>query len=144
MMPSVIYEILAADSSLAGLMGTSAPINGRIFELQSLDARPKVDQGFFIVIDFQETTMGTPYRFGPQIMQIWVHTSMDTPDYGTITRILNRIDELIMPLEQATGDDGVRLTQIQKHGRSRNTEDPGWQTATRNGLYGVLYDEAHV
>lgn len=142
MRPSIIHETLTADSPLAGLMGTTAPIQNRIYELQSLDARPQVGSGFFIVIDMQETTMGTPDRFGPQIMQIWVHTSVDSPDYGAITDILNRIDKLIMPLELVTGNDGIRLTQIQRHGRSQNTIDPGWKTATRNGLYGVLYNES--
>lgn len=145
MRPSIIYETLTTDDTLAGLLGTTAPIpeRTRVFELQSCDERPLVNDGYFIIIDMQETTMGTPHRFGPQIMQIWVHTPLETgADYGQITDILNQIDRLIMPLEQAIGNDGIRLTLIKKHGRSRNTEDPGWKTATRNGLYGVLYDEA--
>jgi hypothetical protein len=146
MMPSVIYETLAGDSLLAGLLGWDGPIpipeKTRIFELQSCDERPLVDNGFFIIIDFQETPM-IRRRFGPQIMQVWVHTPMEAgADYGTITKILNRIDKLIMPLELVIGNDGVRLTLVEQHGRSENTIDPGWKTATRNGLYGVLYDEA--
>lgn len=145
MMPSIIYEVLAADAPLAGLLGTTAPIaeNTFIYELQSCDSRPQVGDGkYFIVIDFQETTM-IRRRFGPQIVQVWVHTPMATgADYGHINKILNRIDQLIMPLQLITGTDGVRLTLIEQHGRSRNTIDPGWQTATRNALYGVLYDEA--
>lgn len=149
MMPSVIYETLAADATLAVLLGWDGPVpmpeKTRIFELQSCDSRPLVNDGFFIIIDMQETPMDTPFRFGPQIMQVWVHKPIENgADYGAITRILNRIDQLIVPLEQATGNDGVRLTLVKQHGRSENTEDPGWQTATRNGLYGVLYAEASV
>lgn len=149
MMPSIIYETLANDATLAGLLGYSGPLpipdGTRILEVQSVDERPNINAGYFIAIDFQETPMANRHRFGPQIMQIWVHTPLDWGrDYGAITRILNRIDQLIMPLELATGNDGVRLTLIEKHGRSMNTEDPGWVTATRNGLYGVLYDEASV
>lgn len=145
-MPSIIYETLVADSALAGLLGTTAPIgdNTFIFELQSCDERPQVADGkYFVIIDMQETPMANKYRFAPQIMQIWIHTPIITgADYGQINKILNRIDELIKPLELVTGTDGIRLTLVELHGRSRNTEDPGWQTATRNALYGVLYDEA--
>jgi hypothetical protein len=146
MMPSIIYETLANDDRLAGLLGTTAPIaeNTFIYELESCDERPAVADGkYFIIIAMKETTMGNRHRFGPQIMEIWVHTPMASgPDYGQINRILNRVDQLIMPLELIRGTDDVRLTLIEQHGRSTNTIDPGWGTATRNALYGVLYDEA--
>ena len=142
MMPSIIYETLENDLSLAGLLGTTVPIQKRIFELQSCDERPKVNNGYFIIIDMQDTPVRYR-RFGPQNMQIWVHTPMMAgADYGMINKILNRIDNILIPLELVKGNDGVRLTLIEKRGRSKNLEDPGWKTATRNASYGVLYDEA--
>jgi len=147
MQPSIIYETLANDDLLAGLLGTTAPIqpNTRIFELQSLNERPNVDNGYFIILDFQESDQLNRHRLGPRILQIWVHTPLEWgADYDHIVRIQNQIDRLIMPLELIAGNDGVRLTLIEKHGRSRNTTDPGWKTATRNALYGVLYDESSI
>lgn len=147
MQPSIIYETLVNDSVLAGLLGTTSPIEPgtRVFELQSLNERPDVADGYFIVIDMQGSDQLNPYRLGPRMMQIWVHSPIEWgADYDHIVRIQNQIDRLIMPLEQAIGNDGVRLTLIKKHGRSKNTEDPGWRTATRNALYGVLHDEANI
>jgi hypothetical protein len=137
MMPSIIYETLANDATLAGLMGPGQ----RVFELQSIDERP-INDKYFVVIDFQETQTTLQQHLGPRTMQIWVHGIFDGGrDYGPITTILNRIDELLLPLENATGIDGIRLTLIQRHARSRNTIDPGWKTTTRNAIYSVLYDE---
>lgn len=138
MMPSIIYETLVADTALAGLLGDG----DRIFELQSVDERP-INTGYFIIVDFQETTMGLPSRLGEQIMSIWVHTPLDNDrEYNTINAILNRIDALLLPMTNVTGDDGIRLTTVRLHARSRNTYDPGWDTTTRNGLYGVLFDQS--
>src|ERR1700747_2214589 len=124
MMPSAIYETLANDTTLAGLLGTG----NRIFELQSVDERP-VDSGYFIIIDFQETTVG--FQDGAnvvtdeQVMQIWVHTPLDVErEYNTINRILNRIDALLLPIEQVIGGDGIRVSTVRLHSRSRNTFDP--------------------
>lgn len=143
MVPSVIYETLAADSTLAGLIGTFKG-GPAIIELQSVDERP-VHDAHFIIIDFQESTIAFKNVFGPQVMQVWVHVPLDIDrDYSQITKILNQVNRLILPLEQAVGSDGVRVTQVEAHGRSRNTIDPGWATATRNALYGVLYDESSL
>jgi hypothetical protein len=140
MMPSAIYEILANDSTLQTLLGPTVP-NGRIYELQSVDQRP-VDTGYFVIIDMQETQTQLQQHLGPRTMQIWVHTPLDnTRDYGHINTILNRIDDLLLPVDQVTGNDGIRLAQVFRHARSRNTIDPGWKTATRNALYSVLSDE---
>lgn len=142
MMPSVIYEKLVSDLPLAGMIGS---VNGvpAIFELQSVDERPVHDK-HFVVIDLQESRQALGgATFGPQVMQIWVHISSDVSrDFGEITKILNRIDSVILPLVHEVGTDGVRVTQVDRQGRSRNTIDPGWGTATRNALYGVLYDES--
>jgi hypothetical protein len=147
MQPSVIYERLAANEALAGLIGTTSPIadNTRIYELQSLKERPKnVDTGYFIIIDMQESDIQYG-RATPRMMQIWVHGLLEwSPDYGKIVQIQNQIDRVILPLVHQTGTDGIRLTQIRAEGRSRNLTDPGWKTATRNALYGVLYDEFNI
>lgn len=142
MMPSIIYETLAADSTLTAMLST---YNGEpaIIELQSVDERPVAD-GYFIIIDMQETyaAFGGAH-LGPRTMQIWVHNPLDdNRDYGYITKILNRIDVLLLPIINQTGEDGCRCSQVFRHGRSRNTYDPAWKTTTRNALYAVAYDES--
>lgn len=141
MMPSIIYETLAADSTLTAMLAT---FNGEpaIIELQSVDERPVAD-GYFIIIDMQETYVAFQSHMGPRTMQIWVHNALDdNRDYRYITKILNRIDELLLPIVNLTGEDGCRCSQVFRHGRSRNTFDPAWKTTTRNALYTVAYDES--
>lgn len=139
MMPSIIAELLENDSDLSALLGNGASV----FELQSVDERPKQD-GYFIIIDMQEGDyVPFPGHIGPRTMQIWVHNPLDNDrDYRPINRILNRIDDLILPIENQIGTDGVRCTSITQHSRSRNTYDPAWKTTTRAALYTVAYDES--
>lgn len=146
MIPIVIYEKLADDETLQDY-----GVNGdRIFELQSLDERP-FDNGYFIVINWQESTvysqtytgMGNGIPKAPRVMMVWVHTPKDqTRDYRQIDRILNRIDDLLLPMEHQTGSDNIRVTCIARQGRSGNLIDDGWKTIARNATYGVLYDES--
>ena len=139
MMPSVIYELLAADKQLNDL-GIS---EDRIIESQSVDARPFND-GYFITISFEELTMSTVTVIarGPRTVTIAVHHSWDIDrDYRPIDKILNRIDQLLLPIEQAIGTDGVRVSKVMRQGRSANMADEGWKTITRTATYGVLYDE---
>ena len=141
MMPSIIYETLAADSTLAAMLAT---FNGgpAIIELQSVDERPVAD-GYFIIIDMQETYTVLGQHLGPRTMQLWVHNPLDdSRDYGQITKILNQIDSLLLPIINLTGEDGIPCSQVFRHGRSRNTYDPAWKTTTRNALYTVAYDES--
>ena len=59
-------------------------------------------------------------------------------------RILNRVDSVLLGLEQVTGKDGIRVTRIRLSGRSRNLSDPGWRTTTWFATYSILYDETAV
>lgn len=142
MLPTIVYETLAADDDLQDLGVTE----DRIFERQSLDERP-YDDGYTVVINWQESTMYSQtysnLARAPRVMTLWVHTPKDkTRDYRTIDQILNRIDILLLGIEQRTGTDGMRVTCIAKQGRSGNLIDDGWKTITRNATYGVLYDES--
>jgi hypothetical protein len=147
MLPVAVYEKLANDNYLQ----TQCGINGsRIFELQSIDERP-VDDGFFIVINWQESTIYSQTYTGmrngitkaPRVMMVWVHSPKDTGrNYRPIDKILNRIDELLLPIEHEIGSDGIRVSCVAKQGRSGNLIDDGWKTIARNATYGVLYDES--
>lgn len=76
-------------------------------------------------------------------MTVWVHHPMEKDrDYSAIDAILNRVESLLLNMEQVTGEDKARITCIIKQGRSRNLVDPAWKTITRNATYGVLYDES--
>lgn len=137
MIPSAIFEALDGDSILESYDISS----NRIFELQSLDDRP-VKDGYFVVINFEESTVLGPLKKGPRIMTIWVHHPMEKDrDYAPVDAILNRIEGILLGLEQTTGSDNVRVTCIMKQGRSRNLIDPAWKTIARSATYGVLYDE---
>jgi hypothetical protein len=147
MMPSIVFEAIAGDSVMnsLGIDGT------RIFELQSIenDERP-FNTGYALVVDWQESTLYSQTYAGlangipkaPRVMQVWVHVLWDeSREYRPLDRILNRVDDILLPMEQAIGTDGVRVTVIRPAGRSRNLTDPAWKTITRNATYGVLYDE---
>lgn len=145
MLPMAIYESLVEDEELNELGITE----GRILEMQSVDERP-FDSGYFLIINWQESTVYSQTYTGmangipkaPRVMMVWVHTPMDkTRDYRLTDRILNRIDDILLPVEHKTGSDGMRVTCIAKQGRSGNLIDDGWKTITRNATYGVLYDE---
>jgi len=138
MMPNKIAQTLAGDTILAAL-GITAD---RIRESQSWDERPK--DGYFLSINFEEMVFsGAPgVSKGPRICTIAVHHPWDIDrDFFTLTSILNRVDELLLPLEDVAGSDGLRITMIRRQGRSGNLTDEGWKTITRTATYGVLYDE---
>lgn len=142
MLPMVVYETLSGDEDLEDLGIT----NGRILELQSVDERP-YDEGYFVILNWQESTtfLQTAIKKAPRILTVWVHTPKDTTrDYRIVDRILNRIDNLLLNIEQQTGSDSTRVTCVMKQGRSGNLIDDGWKTIARNATYGVLYDEYAV
>lgn len=138
MMPNVIVQTLAGDTILAAL-GVTAD---RIRESQSWDERP--NDGYFLSINFEEMTFSgiSAISKGPRICTVAVHHPWDADrDFYTLTSILNRVDELLLPLESVAGSDGLRVTVIRRQGRSGNLTDEGWKTITRTATYGVLYDE---
>jgi hypothetical protein len=138
MMPNLISQTLAADTILHSL---GIPPE-RIRESQSWDTRPQ--DGYFLSINFEEMLFSrtTAIQKGPRTMAIAVHHPWDIDrDYYTLTSILNRVDELLLPLGSVAGSDGLRVTEIRRQGRSGNLTDEGWKTITRYATYGVLYDE---
>lgn len=139
MMPSIIFETLSASSDLSNL-GVD---DSRILESQSVDERPFGD-GYFITISFEEIVMSGVSKLakGPRVCTIAVHHPWDEDrDFLPINSILNKIDELLLPLEDVAGSDGIRVTSIRRQGRSSNLVDEGWKTITRTSTYGVLYNE---
>lgn len=136
MQPSLIYELLASDSPLAGLGVT------KILESQSIDTRP--DDDYFVTIRMEEPAAGPAQVLGPRAMTIAVHHPWDQGrDYSPITKILNRIDKLLLLVEQQVGLDGIRVAQVRRGSpqRSGNMTDEAWKTVTRWGNYRVSYDE---
>lgn len=148
MMPILVYEALANDSVLNGL-----GIDGsRIYEMQSInrDGRPNADT-YFLVVEFQESTIYSQTYTGmrngipraPRVMEIACHISWNVDrEYNMINRILNAVDDALLPVEQQVGSDNIRVTCIRPSGRSRNLQDDGWETTTRHATYGILYDES--
>lgn len=138
MRPSLLFEVLVDDAELQSLGITS----GRIKESQSIDSRPFAD-GYFVTINMEESTIANAaIARGPRNCTFAVHHSADIDrDYGPITDILNRIDRLVLSIEDDTGSDGVRVSVVRRGGRSGNLLDEGWNTITRTATYGVLYNE---
>lgn len=139
MMPNLIYQKLDDDAQLRTLLGGT----GRIIESQSVDERPFSD-GYFLSINFEEILFSgiTAIAKGPRSTTIAVHHPEEIDrDYNTLTSILNRVDELLLPIEDESGTDGLRVTEIKRRSRSGNMTDEGWKTITRWSTYGVLYDE---
>lgn len=147
MIPIGIYETLANDDTLndIGIDGS------RIFELQSVDERPAND-GVFVILNWQESSSlsflfsgVSPMPKTPRVLTVWVHIPMDkSRDFTQIDKALNRIDELLLAIEQQSGSDNIRVTCVTKQGRSGNLIDDGWKTIARNATYRVLYDEYAV
>ncbi|PJK21012.1 hypothetical protein [Mycolicibacterium goodii] len=138
MMPIAAFEAITTDTTLNAL-GITADT---VLERQSIngDERPAVES-YFVVVDFQEQSIIGAINRGPRVLDIAVHIDATlTRDYG-ITRILNAIDSMLLPIEQITGSDGIRVTGIRPMGRARNLIDTGWNTTTRAAQYSMLYDE---
>ena len=141
MMPNIIYRTLAEDEQLELLLGGP----NRIREAQDITERVAQD-GFWVSISFDETIISMPSAIsrGPRTVTIAVHRPEELGrDYDSITSILNRIDELILPLEDIAGTDGIRVASIRRapNARSGNLVDEGYRTATRWAAYGVLHQE---
>lgn len=138
MRPSALQELLVGDSILESL----GIVEDRIMEAQSVDERWK-NTGRFLTFNLREPSFSTISAIskGPRTLEVNVHQIDDDRDYTAIDKILNRIDEIYLPIEDFKGTDGVRVSQVRRGGRSGNDVDEAWHTITRQGTYRVSYDE---
>lgn len=120
-------------------------LSGRAYESQSLDTRPHAD-GYFFTINMEESTIAnSAISRGPRTVTVAVHHNAEIDrDYGPITRLLNLVDLAFQQIDDDSGSDGVRVSQVKRQGRSGNLLDEGWNTITRTATYGVLYNEYAV
>ena len=142
MMPNLIPQLLNADSQLLTLLGSGT----RIAESHTwgIPQLPRPTDGYWLSITFEEMSMSTVTSIakGPRNITVAVHHPWEIDrDFDTLTSILNRVDEILLPIEQQKGTDGIRVSSVARRGRSRHGEDEGWQTITQSTTYGVLYDE---
>lgn len=130
MNPSLLWEKL------------NVVLPGRIYESQSLDSRPH-DDGYFITVNMEESTISNrAIARGPRTVTIAVHHNAEIDrDYAPITMLLNLVDKALLPIDDEIGEDGVRVSQVKRGGRSGNLLDEGWNTITRTATYGVSYNE---
>lgn len=139
MRPILLHEILANSTMLNGIGITDE----RIKESQSIESRPFED-GHFVTISGDEVLFSnvTSLARGPRTFTVAVHINKEkSRDYGTIDYILGIITGIYKSIENVSGSDGVRVTQVRPTGRSGNQIDEGWQTITRSATFGVLYDD---
>lgn len=142
MMPNLIPQLLNADSQLTTLLGSGT----RIAESHTWGTKelPRPTDGYWLSVTYEEMSMSpvSSIAKGPRNITIAVHHPWEIDrDFDTLTSILNRVVEILIPVEQQSGTDGIRVTEIKRRGRSRHYEDEGWQTITMSQTFGVLYDE---
>lgn len=133
-MSGAVFQALEQDSSLTALLGTG----DRIFPDYSMETAPR--EGLFLILRWgaQNVTLPGGGR-GPQSLTVWAHQPRENgSDYTRIRTILRRVQEVLEGLGEASGDDGLAVTDIKFQGDSGNLMDPGFQTITRNSTYRVL------
>lgn len=136
MRPALIYDLISTDATLAGYGVTD------VVESQSIDERPN-DANYFVTIRIaEEVFTQVPVPHGPYTMIITVHKSWDqSRDYAPINRILRRVEQLLLPIENLVGTDGVRVAQVRRRGWSENQTDEGYKTIKRWATFAVSHDE---
>lgn len=77
---------------------------------------------------------------GKQLLTVWAHDK--TKDYTRITKILDRIKEILESSFHVEGADGMILTQADYRGESDDLEDDGLKTITRNSAWEIITRKA--
>lgn len=132
---SAIIEALYEDSGLTSL-GVE---QDSILQGQGLLERP-TDRSPFILLNWQEQAQNP---FGnvkaPRTLVVWVHYPSEvTNDYSKIDSILDRVENVLVGLEDVSGDDGHSVTCVRSTGRSSDLKDEGLQTFCRYAAFQVL------
>lgn len=131
---AVVYKTLAEDPQL-NAMGVAG-----IFPNYSLDGSPSRKKPFIIIRWEENTNRKFSRSRAPRIMNVHAHCPVEySTDFGRIDRILERVKQILPPLEHVAGEDGYTLTSVQWTGDGSDFKDPGYETITRNASYEVLY-----
>jgi hypothetical protein len=101
----------------------------------------------FIIIKWQEsmnftqtyTGMSNGLDRAPRVLLVQAHIPKEkSTSFSRIDKILDRIDEALLPLEQVADGKGKTITCVRKAGRGSDLFDEGYNTITRQATYGVL------
>lgn len=132
---AAIFQALAHDSAL-NLLGIT---EDSIFPNYSLDERP-VNDGPFLILRWGAGNG----RFwdsvkSPRGLNVWAHYPVEvTTDHVEVDKVLNRVDSVLLSLEQVSGEDGETLTSVRSTGSSPDMKDEGFQTISRYNSYDIL------
>lgn len=131
----IVYQAIVTDPQLQA-MGLTA---SHVKQARGLDVRPS-DTVFAMIRWYDE---GQP-PFGrvkpPRRMSVYVHVPEEkTNDFTKIDDALDRIEEVLVGLEQVEGAGGHWVTCVRYTGRSEDTKDEGLQTYYRYANFEVLY-----
>jgi hypothetical protein len=136
---AAVLEALRGDAALNALV---PPTN--ILPNYSKEGRPNnLTPGAFIVLRWGALTPDLRVGGrGPRELGIWAHypsgPDNGSTDFGIIDQILTRVREILEPLEQVAGGDGVVLVSAKYAGESEDQFDPAFQTIMRNSTFRVL------
>ena len=142
---AVVYDAIVNDSELNALGITS----DTVFPNYANDKRP-TDTGPFIIIRWESQPYlgasrlggfgsGSGMGRGARDMTVWVHIPKEqSTDFTRIDAILDRLDDILTPLEHEAGADGYTLTCVRPTGRGGDNRDDGFDTIVRNAAYKIL------
>lgn len=141
----VIWNVITTDTELNALGIDSSAV----FPNYANDKRPR-DDGPFIILRWENQSYlgastlggfgsGTGMGRGPRDLTVWAHLPREiSSDFTRLDEILDRLDDILSPLEHVDGDDGYTLTCVRATGRGGDSTDDGYSTITRNAGYKVL------
>lgn len=133
-MRAALYKTLSEDAELTALLGGEP----NVFPNWGLDTVP-VDNQPFIIIRFGNKESGKGHRRGPRLVSFWAHQpKFVSTDFDLLDKILERVDQLVSPMEHVPGDDGYTVTSAIKQGESADQSDESYRTISRSADYLVL------
>ena len=134
-----IMTILTTDSGLNALNVNS----NSVFQGQGMDERPASITPFVLVrwMDEDRPVFGTVKP--PRRVMIWVHWPVElSNDYSKIDKVLDKIEDVLLDMQDVAGGDGYTVSNVSSAGRSPDLKDEGLQTFCRWAMFEVLSRKA--
>ncbi|AEK07467.1 tail terminator [Mycobacterium phage Rope] len=133
---AALFNALIADATLNGYGINS----NTVFHNWSKEERPTNGTAFAILRweDEAKPLWGSEPERGPRNLTAWVHYPIElSNDFNKVTRVLDRMDDVLRGLRDVAGNDGYKLSFVQLGGRSPDLVDDGFNTITRHASYQI-------
>lgn len=123
---AAVYSLLSGDATLAGLgVGAVIPTN----------AVDTPTEECFLIVRWNDNTRVFGRR-GSNLLAVWAHDK--NRDYGRITAVLERVEDLLTGTVHRVGADGWIMTQADCNGQGPDLFDSGYETCTRYAEFTVV------